>query len=204
MAIENLFVRTKKSIGGIQLDAVLTESHNSTVRTTKNPVEVGAEITDHSIIDPKKINIVAQVSDTPLGVAALGQLVDSVTNLFGTATSDNITRSSAAYNAMILLQEAREPIEVQTKLKLYTDMIITGISTTQDKDTSRIVSMSINLEEILLVESQVIKLNPEQLSDGSATEQASSAEKKGRQQTKEPAESTEKSVLKSVSDWIGG
>ena len=53
MAFENLFIRTRKSLGGIQLDAVLSESHNNVVRTTKNPVELGADITDHSIIEPK-------------------------------------------------------------------------------------------------------------------------------------------------------
>ena len=58
MAFENLFIRTKKSIGGIELDAVLTETHNNQVRLTKNPVELGADITDHAVIEPKRLNIV--------------------------------------------------------------------------------------------------------------------------------------------------
>ncbi len=204
MAFENLFVRTKKSLGGIQLDAVLSETHTNEIRLTKNPVELGADITDHAIIEPKRINIVAQVSDTPLGTAALGEIVDLVTGLFGTATSDNITRSNAAYNAMLQLMEQREPIEVQTRLKLYTDMIITNLTTTQDKDSSRIALMTLNLEEVLITESQIVKLDPEQLQEGTAREQGSSPEKKGRQEPVTPTESTNKSVLKSVTDWIGG
>lgn len=203
MAFEQLFVRTKKSLGGIQLDAVLSETHNNAIRLTKNPVELGADITDHAIIEPKRINIVAQVSDTPLGTAALGEIVDLITGLFGTATSDNITRSNAAYNAMLQIMELREPIEVQTKLKLYSDMMITSLTTTQDKTSSRIVLMNINLEEVLITESQIIKLDPEQLEDGSTKEQGSSPEKKGRQEPVTPSESTNKSVLKSVLDWVG-
>jgi len=129
--------------------------------------------------------------------------VDLVTGLFGTATTDNITRSNAAYNAMVQLQELREPIEVQTRLKLYKDMLITGIATTQDKDSSRIASMNISLEEVLITESEVVQLTPAQLEAGSPREQGSSAEKKGRQEAVVPSETTKTSVLKSVIDWVG-
>jgi len=202
MAFENLFIRTQRSIGGIELDAVLSESHNSTILLTKNPVELGTQITDHSIIEPKKINIIAEVSDTPLGLAAFGQIVDVITGLFGTSTVESITRSNAAYGAMILLQEAREPLEIQTKLKLYQDMIITNISTTQDKDTSRIVSMSIDLEEILIVQSELVQLDPSQLQDGSPKEQASPPVQEGRKEPIDPNDNTNKSVLKTIKDWI--
>jgi hypothetical protein len=204
MAFENLFVRTKKSIGGIELDAVLSETHTNQVRLTKNPIELGVDITDHAVIEPKRINIVAQVSDTPLGSAAFGQIIDLVTGLFGTSTTQNITRSNAAYNAMVQIMEAREPIEVQTKLKLYSDMLITGLSVSQDKTSSRIVLMTLNLEEALITESQIVKLTPRQLKQGSAREQGSSADSKGRQEPVTPTSTTKKSVLKSVINWVGG
>lgn len=202
MAFENLFIRTKRSLGGVQLDAVLTETHNNIVRLTKNPIEFGADITDHAVIEPKKLNILAEVSDTPLGVAAFGQIVDSTTGLFGTTTTDNLTRSVAAYNALVLLQETREPIEVQTRLKLYQNMIITDISITQDKDSSRIARMNISIEEVIITESEVLQLEADQL-EGTTQQQASSADKKGRQEPITPEEGVNRSVLKSVSNWLG-
>jgi hypothetical protein len=204
MAFENLFVRTKKSIGGIELDAVLSEGHNNTARMTKNPIELGADITDHVIIEPKIVNVVAQVSDTPLGLAAFGQIIDLVTGLFGSSTADNLTRSNAAYNAMIQIMELREPIDLQTKLVLYEDMILTSLNTVQDKDSSRIVAMNMTFEEALITESEIVQLEPAQLEEGSAREQASSAEQKGRQEPVTPNSSTSSSVLKSVIDWVGG
>lgn len=200
MAFENLFIRTKKSIGGIELDAVINETHTSEVEVTSNPVELGADITDHSIIKPKRIQITAQVSDTPLGLAALGQIVDNVTGLFGSSTSENITRSTAAYSAIIQLQESREPIDIQTKLKLYSNMIITNVSVTQDKDTSRIVLMNISAQEVRIVKTKVVKLEASDLS-GSAKIQASSAEVKGKVETVIPDDTTNRSVLKSISGW---
>jgi len=199
MAFENLFIRTEKAIGGIKLDAVISESHTNEVSLTNNPVELGADITDHAIIQPKKVNVVAQVSDTPLGLAAFGQIVDLVTGLFGSSTGENLTRSNAAYNAMVQLQEAREPIELQTRLKLYTNMVITNIRTVQDKNTSRIVRMNIDLQEVLITESEIVQLSEDQLQEGSAREQGSPAEKTGRKEPVTPDDATNTSVLKSRS-----
>ena len=203
MAFENLFIRTKKTLGGIQLDAVIRETHNDEISLTRNPVELGANISDHAIVEPKKLNIIAEVTDTPLGSAVLGEIVDLTTGLFGTSTSTNITRSNAAYNAMVKLAEAREPIDVQTKLKLYSNMIITRINTSQDANSSRIVNMIIDLEEILITESEIVTLTSAQLQEGSAREQGTSADKKGRQEPVTPDESTNTSVLKSIIDWVG-
>lgn len=204
MAFENLFIRTEKSIGGIKLDAVLSESHTNELSVTTNPVELGADTTDHSVIEPKKITITAQVSDTPAGFAAIGQIIDNVTGLFGSSNEQNLTRSIAAYNAIVQLQETREPIEVQTKLKLYTNMIITSIRVDQNKDTSRVARMVISLQEILVTESEIIQLSEEQLGTGSARDQATSPENTGRKEAVEPSGSTNTSVLKSVIDWVSG
>ena len=204
MAFDNLFIRSRKSLGGIQLDAVILETHRNTVRVTKNPIEFGADVVDHAIVDPKILLINAEVSDTPLGIAAFGAIVDLVTGLFGSATSNNITRSNAAYNALVQIQELREPIEVQTRLKLYTDMLITNIDTSQDKDSSRIVNMNITLEEAIIVQTEIVELTADQLQAGAALEQGSPADKKGRQETITPADATNKSVLKTVIDWVDG
>lgn len=203
MAFENLFVRTKKLIGGIQLDGVITENHDSSIRITRNPVELGADTTDNAVIEPKRIVIEAIVTDTPIGVAALGEIVDTVTGLFGTATSENTTRSVAAYNALIQLQELREPIEVQTKLKLYENMLITNIKVKQDKDTSRSVMLVISMEEIIIVSSQLIQLEESQLGDDKTKSQGTSPENKGKVSPTTPKAATQKSVLKSVIDWVG-
>lgn len=204
MAFEQLFIRTQKSLAGVELDAVISETHNNNIGLTKNPVELGTDITDHAIIEPKKINIVAQVSDTPLGTAALGEIVDSVTGFFGTSTSQNLTRSTAAYNAIKEIMEQREPIEVQTKLVLYKDMLITSIDVTQDKDSSRVVLMNISLEEVLITNSELVEFDPDDLLEGQVREQTSSAQKRGRQEAKAANDAVSKSALKSIVGWILG
>jgi len=57
MAFENLFIRTKRSIAGVQLDAMISEAHDNSVRLTKHPIEKGADITDHAVVEPKRITL---------------------------------------------------------------------------------------------------------------------------------------------------
>lgn len=205
MSIKNLFIRSKRSLAGVQFDAVIREDHNNQIRITKNPVEFGADITDHAIIEPKTITIIAEVTDTPLfGLANIGAIIEPITSLFGSSTDSNETRSKAAYNTLVEFMETREPIEVQTKLKNYTDMLITNISTSQDKDTGKIVNLIISLEEVLITESEVVEISEDQLEPGTTAEQAESADKAGRKEVKEPSSSENKSIINKVRDWVSG
>lgn len=211
MALENLFVRTKRYIGStgpngvqVQLDAIIKETHDNPIKITKNPVELGADITDHAIIEPIKLQIEGIVTDTPLGGAAVTQIVDSVTGLFGSSVSDGITRSQQAYSSLVLLKNDREPIEIQTGLKLYENMLITNIRVTQDKDTSRAVFLNIDAEEIIITETVILQLPADQLEAGDTVAQAQSNNNRGRQESIELSDESapKKSFLKTGAGWL--
>lgn len=202
MSLSRLFIRPKKSIAGIQLDAVLSESHSADVRVTKNPVELGATISDHAIIEPKKLRIEATITNSPLGSAAIGQLIDTASNLFGSTNSENVTRSSTAYNALIEIMEQRQLIEVQTKLKLYENMMITSMPVIQTKNNSNSVDMVINLEELLITESEFIALPAEFLQAGTIRNQGRPVNDRGRQSVNTLDDNVSKSVAKKIKDWL--
>jgi hypothetical protein len=82
-------------------------------------------------------------------------------------------------------------------------MIITNVSVQQDKNTSRIVRMSIDVQQVIITQSEIVQLTEEQLRAGSAKEQASPAEKSGRKEAVEPPAATDKSILKTIIDWLG-
>lgn len=198
MAFENLFIRVKRSLGGIQLDSVIEESHDNTVQLTQNPVEDGVDISDHAIVRPKKVRLKAIVTDSPLGAAAFTQIIDSITSLFGSSTESNITRSQQAYKLLVLLMENREPIVVTTRLVVYDNMVITSIKVTQDKDTSRAVFLDIGLEQVIITESQIIAVPSQNLQEGQTREQASPVVDAGRKEPVTPTEETNSSVLNSL------
>ena len=201
MAFDNLFIRTKRTIGGIELDNVLLEDHNKNVAITTNPIESGADITDHAIVLPDSLFIRGVVTDSPLGLAALGQIIDNITSLFGSSTSSNQTRSQQAFEAMQTLMINLEPITVVTKLKTYTNMLITNFNVSQDKDSSNIVFMDLTLEEIIITESVTVDLT-EADADDSVKKAVTGTADRGKQLVTEPTTQESTSVLKTITDWI--
>lgn len=159
MAFDNLLVRTARDINGIQIDGVLKEVTEATVRATTNPVEFGAEVSDHVIVEPRTIVIEGVVTDSPLGAAAIsnignsiGGAFDSQTGIFGKSEERALTRSQQIYDELVQMLYKRELIEVQTKLRKYENLIFQSIIVDQDKDTSRAVFFTATFIEALLVE----------------------------------------------------
>jgi hypothetical protein len=54
---------TGRRIGTITLDAVTEETHQSDLAVTENPVESGALVADHAVIDPQQVTVVGIVVD---------------------------------------------------------------------------------------------------------------------------------------------
>nr|WP_308410064.1 hypothetical protein [Providencia stuartii] len=75
-------------------------------------------------------------------------------------SSQTLDRAGRAYESLLAIQKMGEPIDVQTGLRLYKNMMLTSIGATQDKPGA--VEFSLNLEEVFIVESQTVKgLHPD-------------------------------------------
>ncbi len=204
MAFENLLIRSNKQIGDITLDAVISETTSSTVRITKNPVELGADINDHAIIEPKEYTLEGVVTDSPLfGLGVISNIGNTFTQsgFFGSSSEDSRTRSQSAYDALIALQEAREPINIQTGLKQYNNMLISNISVTQNKDNSKAIFFTAKITEIIIASTKEIDFPVETLEADKTQQQGSSPIDEGRKQLQSPKN---ESVLFSIAKSIGG
>lgn len=54
---------SNRAIGEIQFDATTEESHQSELSITENPIESGANVADHAVLQPKQITIVGVMVD---------------------------------------------------------------------------------------------------------------------------------------------
>ena len=140
MPLHPLYITRPRSLGGIRMDAVIKESHNSRLRVTANPVEAGSNVNDHAIIEPQKVTIEGCVSDISLRV---GQ--------FDFLNGTGSTRSLSAWSAIKALQRGRSPFTLQTGLQTYSNMLITDLQASQDKDTDQMLNFTATCEELLLV-----------------------------------------------------
>lgn len=68
-----------RNVGAFHFDVVTAEGHDSTLRITENPIESGALIADHAVLEPKEITITGvMVGYTP---------PDYASSIFGVDTS---------------------------------------------------------------------------------------------------------------------
>lgn len=142
MSISQLFFKESANIGGITIDAIISESASSKATTTKNPVEKGADTTDHIRIEPMSFTASGIVSDTPVRIA--GNLV----NIF---KNSGRRISVEAWNKLLNLQVKREPFTLQQGLRSYDNIVISELSYTQDASTANVLMFNAKLEEIILV-----------------------------------------------------
>lgn len=152
-----IFGQGKSSIGGLVIDATVIQDHIGSAEITKNPVEEGAQITDHVQTNPNQLLIEGIISDTPIGFPILQNvlnIVNTVTTLFGQSS-----RSIDGFNKLVDLKDKREPFTVITTLKKYDNMIITEIRVTRSNETGNAIEFKATMEQIRIVSSKTTTVN---------------------------------------------
>jgi len=134
-------VGVRTSVGGYYFDAVLKLDHNSKITMTGHPVEEGANITDHSFVEPKSLSIVIGMSD-------------AATYLDSSFSGEN--RSVSAFEKLQELQEARQRLTIQTRLKTYKNMLIETMTVPDDFKTMFGLRVTIGLREIIVATTSTV------------------------------------------------
>ena len=115
-----LFSRT---IGPMPIDVVLAEAHESRVTLTKNPIEAGADVTDHAYVEPKRLTL---------------EFADA--------------GAALTYAALVRFQENRVPFTAMSGLYVYTDMLIEELTADRDVETALILRGRAVLSQAIIVE----------------------------------------------------
>ncbi len=125
-------------IDGFEIDVNVTESHTSALQVTDFEVEEGANITDHARKMSRTVILNSVVSDTPIGAIASRRSAD------GLPSEDALAKLEQ-------LQEDREPITIETDLRIYDNMILESLTIPRDKDNGNALRFSATFKEIRLV-----------------------------------------------------
>lgn len=135
-------------------DAVVNEQHTSSDEVPSFPVERGVVVSDHVRRAPETITLSGLTGDIAVSE-------DAVQPASGQRPKD----------AFFLLQELRgQLLDVLTSMRVYRDMMITGISTTR-KDANIVLDATVTLRQVRTVETQTIKLPDPVAPIGNATKQ---------------------------------
>lgn len=149
MAIAQLFFKKGNFISTIELDVIINESATATSRVTENPVENGANVNDHIIIEPMTFiteGVVSNVSSSVIGQFA---------RLPSVFSQDN-TKAKEAWNELLNLQISRTPFTLVQGLKEYRNVVILSLTENQNKDTANGLFFTATMKEFIFVGAEII------------------------------------------------
>jgi hypothetical protein len=147
-------VKPIRKIGDILVNVVIKEDTNDTLTITKQPVQEGASITDHSYKEPT---------------------VFSTSILF----RDNLALSlSKIYEQLLDLQASRTPFDIITPKRIYKNMLMSSLSQTTDRQTENCLAINCSFQEVIIVKVSTTQVPRQQQKNPAATGKTENAGKK--------------------------
>ena len=134
------------NVAGYFFDAFLRVDHTTKLNITQHPVETGANITDHAFIEPAELVIEIGMSDTAKSIVK-GQF------------NDGDSRSVTAYKLLKELQQQRIPLQINTRLGLYKNMLIETIAAPDDYKTLYGLRATVTFREIIIASTKTVKIS---------------------------------------------
>ena len=165
----------------LQLDSAQDETHELTAEVSKHPVEEGADIADNIRVALPRVTINGIITATPLD------------DPFDT------NREKDAWDTLIDIMNAREPVTVRTGLKTYPDMVLTSATIT--RDSKRKITPPLVFEQIKRVAPAWAILPAEA---AKARPAAKPKDEKGTQAAKEADEKKKKSLALRAAETVFG
>ena len=115
--------------GYVTFDAILKTEHSASVTLTQHPVQIGAQISDHAIVEPEEITLEVGVSDASRG--------DGYCVTF--------------FQTMMGVLHQREPVTLGTRLMTYPDMVLVSISAPDDYTTMHALKLTMMFQRVRVV-----------------------------------------------------
>ena len=150
-------------IGGIYFDGIIQTTHSSKVRATQHPVQFGATLTDHAIIDPATLSIDIMMSDSHTEYfSSNNAFLDIIYESYKifkyppiktmSLQPQGAGRSVNVWSILKAMQLARVPIVIETKLARYENMIIEELSSVDNVKTLHALKCTVKLREVIFAQ----------------------------------------------------
>ena len=118
-----------RSIGGIIPNVTVQEVLSDENTITQHPVQNGAPISDHVFANPSVVDMLVGWSDSTGGYP--GYVLD-------------------VYQALLSLRDTRQPFDLSTGKRSYSNMLFSNITTTTDETSENVLTVRARLQEIII------------------------------------------------------
>lgn len=157
LGLDMILLATKK-LGDISISATIEERYSDELVITEHPVEKGAPVNDHAYQKPREVVIQCGWSN-----ADYAALLGSAIKRFVSDGSGSMTSGSyidGIYSQLLKLQSDRQPFDIVTSRRKYSNMLLQGLSVVTDVKTSGALMVTATCKQVIIVETQVTKLPP--------------------------------------------
>ncbi len=155
-------------VGGVEIDATISENHRYNSLVTQNPIEDGSIISDHIVNLPVILDMEGRLTDTPFGflsslVAAtsVGALTQGLTGAQAAAALSQATAtallgearpglSKTKFKLLVALQIARTTMDIVTGLQTYSNMVMESLSAPRASQDGKSIRFNATFREILV------------------------------------------------------
>lgn len=127
-------------IGTIAVNCIISEETQDVLTVTKNPIQVGTSITDHSYLEP-----------TVLSMRIIQGVPVSFSTIFANPLTSGNNALAGIYKQFLDLQKSRTPFTVTTKKRVYENMLATSIRLLTDKTKENILALDISFQQVNIV-----------------------------------------------------
>jgi hypothetical protein len=127
-------------------DAVLKLSHTQRLTKTHHPVQTGADLSSHAYLEPAQVTMFIGMSDA---MDSYASSFDPTQPPYITPFTGNPSKSVSAYQQLLTLQAARQPLIVTTRLRTYKNMVILTVEPEEDNRTIAGLRVRVEFEQII-------------------------------------------------------
>lgn len=138
----------------ILLDAVLDRAHRYSSQVTSNPVEDGSSVSDHVVLEPRRLTVHGFITDHPATIG--GALSAAAASLFGAGPA--VTRSRQGVDALRKAWRERAPMTVVTRLATHENMIVERLEFPEGGGMAESVEFTAELVQVERVKLKVVSV----------------------------------------------
>jgi len=149
----------------LEVDAVMSESHEITATLTDHPVERGADLSDHKRPGQRRYRLEGLVTNTPLGSIPLTGENSSADSVTGTVRdsgakanvlqfSDRFDRVRDVLDALTLLTETAQLVTITTDVRTYEDAQIVAVMAPRSAEAGDSITFTVDVTQVRIAETR--------------------------------------------------
>ena len=140
------------SVGAVELDLILDESHSKNAQVTENPLQDGRAVSDGIYLELREGSLTGLVSNHSIkhSVPPDRQTAEGLLDKAENYHLEN--RANQAWEDLKSLMDSKRLVTIVTSLEVYNNVAITSIETERDGDTGDALEIKVGFKQVQKVQ----------------------------------------------------